>query len=99
MPTDSTRGSRNGRIDLAMVKTRIKQTVGWKCMYITMGTAPRGPAAADKRETAPFSLLGKNTVSEKNLSGYRVSVIILLSAVSTYRVFAQVSLIYRVCIP
>ena len=60
---------------------------------------PRGPAAADKRETAPFSLWGKNTVTEKNLSGYRVSVMVLLGAVSIYRVFAKVSLIYRVCIP
>eukprot|EP01043_Picozoa_sp_COSAG02_P016882 COSAG02_NODE_753_length_17610_cov_23.119753_6_plen_76_part_00 len=48
---------------------------------------PRDPPATDKRNTALCSLLGKKTVIEKMVSGYRVSVVVFVSTVSIYRVF------------
>ena len=48
---------------------------------------PRDPPAPDKRQTALFSHLDKNTVIEKKVSGYRVIVLVFLSTVSGYRVF------------
>ena len=48
---------------------------------------PRDPPATDKRNTALCSLLGKNTVIENMVSGYRVIVVVFVSTVSIYRVF------------
>ena len=50
---------------------------------------PRDPPAPDKRQTALFSHLDKNTVIEKKVSGHRVTLLVSLSTVSTYRVFEQ----------
>ena len=47
---------------------------------------PRDPPGLEFTITALFSLLGKNTVIEKMVSGYRVTVRVFVSTVSTYRV-------------
>ena len=60
---------------------------------------PRDPPAPDKRQTALFSHLDKNTVIEKKVSGYRVILLVFLSTVSIYRVFSQFRNLYRVYIP
>lgn len=48
---------------------------------------PRDPPAPDKRQTALFSHLDKNTVIAQKASGYHVIVLVFLSTVAIYRVF------------
>ena len=52
---------------------------------------PRDPPGLEFTITALFSLLVKNTVSEKMVSGYHVIVRVFVSTVSIYRVFVSFS--------
>ena len=58
-----------------------------RALQLRMPVAPRDPPATDKRNSELCSLLGKNTVIEKMVSAYCVSVMVFVSTVSTYRVF------------
>ena len=49
--------------------------------------SPRDPPGLEFTITALFSLLGKNTVIEKMVSGYHVIVRVFVGTVSIYRVF------------
>ena len=55
------------------------------------GTLPRDPPGLEFTITALFSLLVKNTVTEKMVSGYRVIIRVFVSTVSIYRVFVTFS--------
>ena len=52
---------------------------------------PRDPPGLEFTITALFSLLVKNTVTEKMVSGYRVIIRVFVSTVSIYRVFVTFS--------